>query len=77
LQYLSFTNPDIALSVNGVCQFMYQPLLSHWQAVKRIIHYLKSNISYGLLFTWHSSCNTPKVKQDYELVDGVLGTSNV
>lgn len=34
---------------------MYQPLLSHWQAVKRIIHYLKSNISYGLLFTWHSS----------------------
>ena len=27
---------------------MHQPLLSHWQAVKRILRYLKCIISFGL-----------------------------
>ncbi|XP_050125594.1 uncharacterized mitochondrial protein AtMg00810-like [Malus sylvestris] len=37
LQYLTFTRPDIAFSVNQACQFMHNPMESHFIAVKRII----------------------------------------
>jgi len=49
LQYLSLTRPDISFVVNKVSQFMHQPTSFHLQAVKCIIRYLKSTISYGLL----------------------------
>ncbi|CAN6583600.1 unnamed protein product [Malus baccata var. baccata] len=35
LQYLTFTRPDIAFSVNQACQFMHNPMESHVIAVKR------------------------------------------
>lgn len=34
LQYATITRPKIAYCVNRVCQFMNNPLLSLWQAVK-------------------------------------------
>ncbi|RDX67549.1 putative mitochondrial protein, partial [Mucuna pruriens] len=39
----------MGFSVNEVCQLMGQQLVSHWQAVKRILRYLKGSIDYGLL----------------------------
>ena len=51
LQYLTFTRPDIAFSVHQVCQFMQQPMVSHFTAVKRILRYLKGTQDRGLSYT--------------------------
>lgn len=49
LQYITLTRPEIAYSVNKVCQFLSAPLDTHWSAVKRILRYLSGTISHGLL----------------------------
>ncbi|XP_042983205.1 uncharacterized mitochondrial protein AtMg00810-like [Carya illinoinensis] len=51
LQYLSFTRPDISFAVNKVCQYMHNPKIPHWQAVKRILRYLKLTSNFGLYFS--------------------------
>ncbi|KAB2598442.1 hypothetical protein D8674_001362 [Pyrus ussuriensis x Pyrus communis] len=51
LQYLTFTRPDIAHSVNMVCQFMAHPTDLHMFLVKRILRYIQGTISYGLQYT--------------------------
>ena len=48
LQYATVTRPEISFSVNKVCQFMHNPLESHWKAVKRILRYLAGTLDYGL-----------------------------
>jgi histone deacetylase 1/2 len=48
LQYLTLTRPDIAFSVNKVCQFLHAPIEIHWATVKRILQYLKQNTKIGL-----------------------------
>jgi histone deacetylase 1/2 len=55
LQYATLTRPDISFSVNKVCQFMANPLETHWKAVKRILRYLRGTVSHGLLFQPSSS----------------------
>ncbi|CAL2255962.1 unnamed protein product [Prunus armeniaca] len=51
LQYLTFTRPDLAYSVNSVCQYMNQPTDLHWHLVKRILRYVQGTLEYGLSFT--------------------------
>ncbi|XP_071728318.1 uncharacterized mitochondrial protein AtMg00810-like [Rutidosis leptorrhynchoides] len=50
LQYLTITRPDISYAVNQVSQFLQAPTLDHFQAVKRIIRYVKGTLQFGLTF---------------------------
>lgn len=51
LMYLSTrTRPDIALAVNRVSRHVEKPTKLHWNAVKRILKYLKGTSDYGLTF---------------------------
>ncbi|WVZ05082.1 hypothetical protein V8G54_018428 [Vigna mungo] len=49
LQYLSLTRPDIAFSTNKLTQFMQQPKMGHWYALKRVLRYSVHKLSFALL----------------------------
>ncbi|XP_048425193.1 uncharacterized mitochondrial protein AtMg00810-like [Pyrus x bretschneideri] len=51
LQYLTWTQPDLAFAVNQICQFMHALREQHLQAAKRVLRFLKGSISHGLWFT--------------------------
>ncbi|XP_019239916.1 PREDICTED: uncharacterized protein LOC109219897 [Nicotiana attenuata] len=48
LQYLTLTRLDIAHAMNLASQFMQSPNNTHYQAVKRILRYVKGTTEYGL-----------------------------
>ncbi|CAH1426225.1 unnamed protein product [Lactuca virosa] len=48
LQYLALTRPDIAFPVNKVCQYLSKPTNVHWEAVKRIVRFVKGTITTRL-----------------------------
>ena len=43
LNYLTITRPDISFAVSVLSQFMKDPRLPHWEAVIRIVRYLKTH----------------------------------
>lgn len=45
------SRPNIAYSVNKVSQYLQQPTISHWQACKRVLRYLKGTSNHDLCFT--------------------------
>lgn len=56
LQYLTITRLDLSYAVNQVSQFLHASTIDHFQAVKRILRYVKGTLSYGLDFNCpHSS----------------------
>ena len=50
LNYLTITRPDISLPVSVVSQFLQSPCDSHWDAVIRILRYIKSTQGQGVLY---------------------------
>ncbi|XP_020679765.1 uncharacterized protein LOC110097612 [Dendrobium catenatum] len=48
LQYLSITRPDIDFATNSICQHMHNPTTRGFQALKRLIRYIKGIIHFSL-----------------------------
>uniref|UniRef100_A0A3Q7GIP5 Reverse transcriptase Ty1/copia-type domain-containing protein n=1 Tax=Solanum lycopersicum TaxID=4081 RepID=A0A3Q7GIP5_SOLLC len=51
LQYATITRLEISSSVSRICQYMQNPTLDHWKAVKRILRYLKGSLTHGISIT--------------------------
>lgn len=51
LQYFTFTRPYIAFFIHQVCQFMQEPMNSHFTTVKRILRYLEGTVQLGLSYS--------------------------
>ena len=49
------TRPDLSAAVNALSQFMLDPSLDHWKAVKRVLRYVKGTIDYGIEFNAQES----------------------
>jgi hypothetical protein len=62
LQYLTLTCPDLAFSVNKVCQYLHSPTTKHLTAAKRILRYVRGTLDMGLRI----------VKSPFMLVSGFL-----
>ncbi|KAJ9701155.1 hypothetical protein PVL29_006480 [Vitis rotundifolia] len=50
LNYLTITRSDISFPVSVVSQFLQSPCDSHWDAVIRILRYIKSTPGQGVLY---------------------------
>ena len=53
LNCLTVTRPDISFAVSLVSRFMSAPRLPHWEAVLRIVKYLKAHPGRGLFYSGH------------------------
>jgi hypothetical protein len=49
VQYITMTHHDLSFVVNKVCQYLHAPTCTHWSDVKRILQYVKANLSDGIL----------------------------
>ncbi|XP_042939631.1 uncharacterized mitochondrial protein AtMg00810-like [Carya illinoinensis] len=55
LLYLTNTRPDLSYSVNLLSQFMEIPRVPHYNALLKVLRYLKGNLGQGLFFSTTSS----------------------
>nr|AAT81746.1 integrase core domain containing protein [Oryza sativa Japonica Group]ABF96757.1 retrotransposon protein, putative, Ty1-copia subclass [Oryza sativa Japonica Group] len=61
LMYLaSATRPDISFAVSKLSRFVSNPGDDHWQALERVMRYLKGTMSYGIHYTRY-----PKLLEGY------------
>ncbi|KAI3825270.1 hypothetical protein L1987_06751 [Smallanthus sonchifolius] len=65
LQYLTFTRPDISYAVQQICMHMHDPMTGHFNALKRILRYIKGTIRMGL----HMGPTSPSILTSYTDAD--------
>jgi hypothetical protein len=54
------TRPNIAYVVGRLSRYTYNPSIEHWNAISRLLRYLKGTINFGL-----SYCGYPTVLEGY------------
>ncbi|CAH9147462.1 unnamed protein product, partial [Cuscuta epithymum] len=54
LIYLTLTRPDICYAVHVLSQFMQSPRQAHWDAVVRVLRYLKAHPGQGIILRRNS-----------------------
>ena len=59
LRYLTYTRPDLSLSVGIISRFMEEPIYLHWKALKQVLRYIQGTVSLGLFYS---------KTEDYKLV---------
>nr|GEW57766.1 zinc finger, CCHC-type [Tanacetum cinerariifolium] len=52
---MTCTRPDIAFAVGKLSMYTSNPVTQHWQAIQRVLKYLKKTIDYGLTYTGYHS----------------------
>jgi hypothetical protein len=50
LMYMTATRPDLTYDVSLISRFMEAPTELHYQAVRKILRYLKGTLDYGLFY---------------------------
>ncbi|KAL8125169.1 hypothetical protein AgCh_012735 [Apium graveolens] len=67
LQYLAnVTRPDISYSVSKLARYTSCPNKTHWEALDRVLRYLKGIISLGGAVSWKSSKQTLITRSTFE-----------
>jgi len=49
--YLTHSRPDLSFVVGLVARFMKNPHESHWKAAKRILHYVRGTVQFGIHYS--------------------------
>ncbi|GJU25283.1 zinc finger, CCHC-type containing protein, partial [Tanacetum coccineum] len=57
---MTCTSPDVALVVGKLSRYTSNPGTQHWQAIQRVLEYLKKTIDYRLTYTGY-----PSMLEDY------------
>ncbi|GJT64519.1 zinc finger, CCHC-type containing protein [Tanacetum coccineum] len=52
---MTCTRPDIAFAVGKLCRYISNPGTQHWQAIQRVLKYLKKTMDYRLTYTGYPS----------------------
>jgi transposase InsO family protein len=62
LMYLMVsTRPDICFAVGKLSRYLDQPTIFHWNAVKKLIRYLKGTLNYGIVYRKSLIANFNKI----------------
>ncbi|GJV86407.1 retrovirus-related pol polyprotein from transposon TNT 1-94 [Tanacetum coccineum] len=48
---MNYIRPDLAYSVSQLSQYSHNPCRDHWDALVRVLQYLKHTMAYGLHYT--------------------------
>ncbi|XP_042757712.1 secreted RxLR effector protein 161-like [Lactuca sativa] len=60
LIYLTLIRPDIAFIVGVLSRYMQTPRKPQLDAIRRVIRYVKTTLSYGVFFKRDSECKLPR-----------------
>ncbi|GKF69232.1 hypothetical protein Tco_0202289, partial [Tanacetum coccineum] len=68
---MTCTRPDIAFAVGKVSRYTSNPGTQHWQAIQRVLKYLKKTMDYRLIYTGY-----PSVLEGYTDASWISNTEN-